>query len=803
MTQEEAASTGGAPLAGLTVVECGQFGTSAYAGRVLGALGATVWKVEPPEGDWARRRGPWVEANGTTSSALFAYLNEGKRSVRIDLDAAGGAGRLDDLLRGAAILLSSLPLAQAEAAGLTPQAIRARHPALVQAWISPFGLDGERAGWSASNLGYASSGGWASVMPGFNPMREDVPPHQLYGRIGEYYVGLHAAFAALGALGLDGTSRGDIIDVSAQACIAASLNLGLVLCTYAGWIASRLAGSGSLGGTIPCKDGFVGITVPSDRMWETLREMMGSPDWATAPAMDDIAFRNSQRDVILGLIELWAADRTMDEILAASDAARLPFAAVNTVRQAVESAQLRARGFLVEMEVDGKAVRVPGAPITSTSPLWAAPRPAPTLGEGDTDAAAQASAPPIRAAADAAPARPLAGIRVIDFTHAVAGPYCTMVLAALGAEVIKVESSARPEVLRVNPPYADGIVGVNRSGAANQYSQGKRSFTVDLKTAAGIDLVKQFVAKSDIVVENFSTGTMERLGLDYPVLSAINPGLIMVSISGYGSTGPQKARPAFGFGPLTASGIALASGMPGVRPVDDGGVAVADPLAAMHSATAVLAALRRRKGTGQGLLIATSQMESLMAVMPEALLPYLVDGENPERRGNRDDLRAPHGVYRAAGDDKWISIVCEQDEDWSRAAEILGIENDERFRTAATRKANEDELDARIAARTSAMERWELASRMQAAGVAAVPVLDIQEVAGDAALEARGFFVELPHPETGPRRHAGMPWRFDRSVVEVPCAAPIVGEANAYVAEEILGLTAAERERLEATRVLW
>ncbi len=399
---------------------------------------------------------------------------------------------------------------------------------------------------------------------------------------------------------------------------------------------------------------------------------------------------------------------------------------------------------------------------------------------------------------------PLEGIRIIDMSWMWAGPYCTLQLAHMGAEVIRIETHHRPCMNRRVPPYANNEPGLNRAGSFNQWNQGKRSLLLDLKKPEAQQIARDLVALSDVFVENYAAGVVDRLGLGWKALNAVNPRLIMASLSGYGLTGPYRERVAFG-GPLTMiSGLAELTGY-----IDHGpsevGISYGDPNAALHGAFAVLAALWKREQTNRGQHIDLSQWESLIAILPEGVLPLTMRGEQTPRMANRDPCMAPHGIYRAQGDDRWVSIAIRTDDEWQRFAALLDADlpNDRRFTTAAQRKAHEDQLDAIIVAWAATQEREAIVDTLQGIALAAVPVMDMKDVAEDPHMNGRGFFVELDHPEIGKQKHAGIPWKFHGTPLAVRRPAPCMGEDNEYVLTELLGRSRDEYDQLVADKVLY
>lgn len=400
---------------------------------------------------------------------------------------------------------------------------------------------------------------------------------------------------------------------------------------------------------------------------------------------------------------------------------------------------------------------------------------------------------------------PLSGIRVCDFTWVWAGPFCTLQLAHMGADVIRIESMRRLCILRNLPPWADGQPGINRSGYFNQYNQGKKSITLDLSKPEGVEVAKRLAAISDVAVENFAAGIIDRLGLGYEELRKVRPDIIMVSMSGYGRTGPEAGYVSYGPAQVPLSGLASLTGYAGWPPMHVG-ISYGDPTAGLHAAFAILAALLHRERTGEGQYIDMSQWESTMVVIGEGIMDYTMNGTQPPRMGNRVPHMAPHGVFRCAGEDRWVSIACGSDAEFAALSRVMGrpeLAADPRFRTLADRKAHEDELESIVEDWTLGHDPFEVTRLLQAEGVAAFPPLMNRELAEDPHLNQRGFFVEKEHPEVGVRQHVGIPWRMSETPCEVTRAAPVLGQDNDYVFGELLGLSSAEIADLKAREVIY
>lgn len=399
---------------------------------------------------------------------------------------------------------------------------------------------------------------------------------------------------------------------------------------------------------------------------------------------------------------------------------------------------------------------------------------------------------------------PLDGIRVVDFCWAWAGPYGALQLAHLGADVIRVESEKRLCPSRLIPPWPDGTPGVNRAGYFNQYNQGKRSLTLDLKAPEAVEIAKTLVSKSDVVMNNFASGVMEKLGLGYDVLRVVKPDLIMLSMPGYGTSGPEKDFVSYGPPQVAQSGLSSLTGYVGGDPLM-AGFSYGDPNGGVHASFAILSALLHRQKTGQGQYIDLSQWEAAIMLLPEALMDYAMNGTQPARQGNRDPHMAPHGVFRCAGDDRWVSLSVRDDAEWQRLCEVMdrpALAADACFATLAARKAHEDELEAVVTEWTQTRTADDVTERLQEAGIPAYPALDAIDMVDSPHVGAREYFVELEHPEVGTRRHMGIPWSMSRTPCRVRRPAPCLGQDTDAVLTEIVGLSRDEVAALRAREIV-
>jgi benzylsuccinate CoA-transferase BbsF subunit len=570
--------------------------------------------------------------------------------------------------------------------------------------------------------------------------------------------------------------------------------------------------------------------------------------------------------VLLGLVEEWTRTRSVMELFHEGQQLRIAFAPVFGMDDLAGQEHLRSRGFFVDVEhpVAGRLIHL-GAPARLAAGGGAVPGPAPRLGEhtgsgfrsrggsgesvDNSVAGSRSDSTSIRRDSGRIDSgridsgridsgridggridggsdsrRPLEGVRILDFSWVWAGPFATLQLAHLGADVIKIESPQRSCLGRRLPFHPPGIEPtLDTSGYFNQWNQGKRSVALDLTEPRGVDLARRLAARCDVVLDNFAVGVMERLGLGYEDLRALRPDIIVAQISGYGQDGPYKRYMAYG--PTTAplSGLSSLTAYP-----DDGrprelGIAFGDPAAGIQAALHVVAALVHRRATGEGSHIDVSLWEATAVNAVEGWMATQVTGHPPAPLGNRDDRWAPHNCYRCTGPDDWVTIACTTDDEWRALAAVMDRAADPadptadpagptadpadpaidpRFVTGETRKAHEDALDSLVAAWTATRDKWDVTRRLQARGVPAFPSLSPRELAHDPHLADRGFLERLEHPVVGRRLHAGIPWLMADSPNGVRHAAPTMGQHSEEVLRELLGLDADEVAALRANGVL-
>ena len=409
---------------------------------------------------------------------------------------------------------------------------------------------------------------------------------------------------------------------------------------------------------------------------------------------------------------------------------------------------------------------------------------------------------------------PLKNYRVLDLSRIWAGPYCTKLFADMGAEIIKMESLSVYDSHRgpVNPAkgiaaYPDGEPGDepwNRNGWFNCLHMSKYGVTLELTKDEGRRVFELLVSISDVVIENFRQGSLERLGYTYEELRRHRPDLIYVSMPAFGNTGPWKGYLGYGIGQEQLSGMAHMTGYRGEGPMKSG-INHGDPITGSHAAGVLMAALRHRRRTGKGMYIDVSQQESSVALMGPEVLAYQMTGQEPERRGNRSGWYAPANSYRCAGEDRWVTIAATNQDQWRSLAQAMdadGLADDPRFDTNEARRENHDDLDRIISEWTIGLEAYDVTRKLQRLGVPAGPVLRGPDLLQDAHYKDRGTFVTVDHPQVGPKQYPGIPWKMSATPGVVRWPSPTLGQHNREVYGELLGLNGLEIDQLDQTGVI-
>lgn len=791
-----------AGLSHLRVIELAGGVGAAYSAKLFADLGADVIRVEARDHDLVRAR-PYE---------VHRWLNTNKRSMFAE------PGVLDALLAGADLLIHDLAPGAATAAGLDADELLARHPALVVGSCTAYGHGGPWAEHAATELTLIHASSWGNLSPAAATDLAQ-PPIKAPGHHATLMTAIVAAAAFLAAV--DRAQRsglGEHVDFSSLGAAARICETSPAGAAFQGTNASR-AGVRSLmpWGIYECRDGLLQFICVEDAQWRSLVELMGSPEWATMEVFADAPSRRENADLLQLYLSEWMAEQSAAELFLVGQQHRLCMAPVYRMDQLVRDEQLQGRGFFVT-DPDGRTL--PGPGYRFDQPWWALRAAAPPAGadDGGTWLPRAATAP----SEPADPTRrPLEGLRVCDFTWIWAGPYCTQLLAHLGAEVVRLESPEYLCLFRRMPFHPPGVEATPDSdGLFQLYNSDKRSLAIDLRADAAREIIHRLVANSDVVVENFAAGTLAALGYGVEDLRAINPDVIVVSLSGFGQDGPYAQYMAYGPSGGAFAGLYAANGYEGGQAAETG-IAIGDPGTGLTAAFATVAAVSARRAHGVAARVDVAMVEAIAATIGELWMQFEATGEAPGPMGNRDPQWAPHGVY-ATGEDEWLALACTSDAQYralvgvvaaSGAGDVAAELGEERFATEAGRKANEDALDAALGGWVHGKDRAELFAALQAAGVAAAPSLSPLEVWGGDALApdnrhhgneqlaAIGMLERPDHPVTGRRVVPGVPWRLRNAPNGLRRPAPLLGQHTDEVLAEV-GFAEAEVADLAARGAL-
>ncbi len=748
-------------------------------GMMLGDLGADVIRVEPPGGSDARRVGPFLaDAPEADASLAFAAYNRNKRSIELDLESPVGRARFLELLRGADFLLDSGPPSLLDAAGLDVDALQRENDTLVHVRITPFGADGPHAAFPASDLTIAALSGAMSLQGDADraPIRLSVPQAWRHA-------GAEAAVAALvGHARTRTTGKGVFVDVSAQSALTWTMLNGLTAAPIQGRDLER-DGAGLQIGPItfplvhPAKDGHV-VTLAIGGMMQKIKPWMiesGTVDaaWYDREDWDDYdrkLYRGG--DFAISFAELGEA---ADRFLATRDRNDLfrsgleigqTIAPVMRVEDMLDFDQLVAREYFHEIELaNGARVKAPGPFSRPSGETFEIRRRAPRVGEHTDEIVAELEAGPRERIPLATPTPPTAlpfeGLKVADFSWVGVGPISAKYLADHGADVVHIESSVRPDALRTAGPFKDGEAGWNRSQFFGEFNTSKRSLALDLKHEGAAEVKERLLGWADVVLESFTPGAVDRLGIGYARASEINPGIIVVSSCLMGQTGPIASMAGYGYHAAAVAGFFELVGWPDRDPVGPWN-AYTDTVAPRFLTSTLLAALDHKRRTGEGQHIDLGQMEAALHFLAPEILASQATGEIFSRNGNRSADAAPQGVYPCAGEDEWLAIGIESDAQWRALRECLGDPawaRDPSLDEVAGRLEAHDAIDAHLAAWTRERKPRDAMETLVREGVPAGHVQRSSDLQNDPQLAHRGFYRQFEHGEMGRVPYSGHQFR--------------------------------------------
>ncbi|MGH7785898.1 MAG: CaiB/BaiF CoA transferase family protein [Candidatus Binatia bacterium] len=789
------------------------------AGRILADLGAEVLKIEPPGGDPLRQRGPFV--GGTPHpdcGASWIARNLGKRSAVLDLNRPADVERLGTLAAEADVLIESFAPGRLDQLGLGWAALQARNPRLVLCSITPFGQRGPRAGARGSDLSVLASCGNLFMTGDADraPVRCSMP-------VTHYHGGAEAAAGIMFALiARDRSGAGQHVDVSLQELMLMPNMSNPAQAWVQGYRGQRSGNFNRVGETIqqeiwPCKDGFVSFALRGGpaRIPGLIAIVAYMDEHGVAPPVlkeRDWTKYNSNRttqaevDAIAAPFAAFFKTKTMQELYEAACTRRLMLAPANTEREVLASRQSKAREYFTTIPAPhgrGEALPVPAR--FALFPLAHIGAAAPALGDAPGGFASTRgfAAPATRTTPNAKRQTGIfSGLKVAEFGAGAAAPLATRYFADQGATVIKVESRQRPDFLRTLRD--DGSGQLDNSLFFAVLNPNKLSAGLNMKAPGAVDVAKRLIGWADVVIENFAPGVMEKWGLGYAAIRQWHPGVIMISTCLWGQTGPERAYPGFGGQGSALAGFNYLTGWPDREPLGPFGT-ITDSISPRFAAVAVGAALLHRARTGAGAYIDVSQVETGVYGLSEWLLAYAASGVSRGRIGNRSLYAAPHGVFPCAGEERWIAIAVHDDDDWQRLVRAMGAPawaTAAELATVAGRLRAVDALEQQLAVWTRPQDAGRLAAQLQAAGIDAALVADMQDLLKDPQLADRGHFTELEHPVVGRYVVEANGLRFSDSPMQFTRPAPLLAADSDEAYCTHVGLSREEFEALMAAGVL-
>lgn len=721
------------PLSEVRVVEhCGWSGT--FAGRLLADGGADVVRIVPASGDPLTFEPPFLPGSG--ESIQYLVYNAGKRVIGLDFANPGDRAEFEKLLSNADILIEDW----GEEPPFDSDSLRALNQSLVRVSVRPCGAGGPWSGLRTTDLVANALSGAASVTG-----NADSPPINGYGNQTHHTAGFYAAVCALAALRATRLSGiGQHVDLSEHEALVTCTEQVLMQWFFPSgfsWPTQVAERQGSLHWT-RAYEVYPGITGREIMVTTALRLFDVLLPWmAEEGAAQDLTDREKYPDPVsliknlphlMQVVREWVATRDADELFFEAQRRHQPFGVVWDIATALQSPQIEARQFFKGFKSPGGApVVLPGRFFRTDADVE---HPCPPLSVAANSVRWDSRPAASRPNVDTAHGRPLEGVRILDFTHVLAGPFGTRVLGDLGAEVIKVGTASRGAGANSQDhPY---YVSWNRN---------KKSITLNMKSQEGREIARRLAGKSDVIIENFSAGVLARWGMDRDGLKQEHPHVSVISMGGMGQTGPWSDFVTFAPTIHALTGLTYLTNPPGRHDLGYG-FSLTDHLSGLAGALAVCEALEHQRRTGQGLSIDLSQYELGLGIMSPAFVDHIANGTNPEPVGNRHPFGswAPHGIYPCAGDDRWVAISVRGDEQWATLADIIGkarLASDSRFATHEARLANQDALDAEIADWTRGLDRYDVMRLCQARGIAAGAVQDAADLAhNDPQLRDAGFF---------------------------------------------------------------
>jgi crotonobetainyl-CoA:carnitine CoA-transferase CaiB-like acyl-CoA transferase len=755
------------------------------AGRMLADLGMEVIKIEPPGGDPVRQLAPYVTAaDGAELSTMFAHLNAGKASKVLDLDGEADRATFRKLVETADVVLESFQPGELDRKGCGFKDLSALNPAIVMASITGFGQTGPKKNLVCNDLVALAESGFLYISgdPALAPCK--APETQAY-----YFASLFATAGVLAALyRRERTGQGDHVDASMQETLATQEHI-VRLWANEKQIAKR---AGSQHGSVapakifPCRDGYVYLYVTRQHwklfltIWKDHAAVFDKAEWLNN------VYRREHADELNPAVEAYLSKFTMAEITELLQEKGIPCVPVNTPLDFANDEHVQGRGFMAPVNhtgfgptkqaampfvIDGARPAVESVPILNS---W--------QGNAETRAA------PRKAISTATTGNgPLDGMRIVSFDHVLAGPYGTTILAELGADVIKVESSkGGMDPFRFFGTGEDP----NLSPRFLEFNRNKRSFTVNLKHPKGQGVLHDLVAKADAVLDNYSVDVVERIGLAYHQLCKVKPDIVNLRMPGLGTTGPKRHFSTVGVNITSFTGLTYMWNHPGnTNPPVGSQVVFPDYVSGVLCAIIIISGVLYRDRQKKGAFIDLAQSEATAFMIGANLMEAASSGINPEPIGNTSLSIAPHGCYPCRGDDRWCVISAENEKQWTVLAEIvgMGLLGDPRFHTNGDRLKNRGALDAIIAAWSKTRDAFAVRDELQKAGVPAGVVQTGEDLVNDPQLNARGFIVSVDNARLGKVVLPNFPLHFTNAKLTRRWEFPVLGRDTETVLRDVVG----------------
>ena len=757
-------------------------------GRMLGDLGMEVIKIEPPGGDPVRNLPPFVQsADGKRLSTTFAHLNAGKASKVLDLDKDSDRTTLRELVKTADVVLESFQPGELDSKKLGYKDLSAINPGIVMASITAFGQTGPKRNLAYNDLVALAQSGFLYIAgdPSMAPVRP--PETQAY-----YFASVFAAAGVLAALyRRERTGQGDHVDASMQETLATQEHI-IRLWANEKQISKR---AGSQHGSVapakifPCRDGFVYLYVTRQHwklflsIWKDHDAKFDAADWLNN------LYRRAHADELNPAVEAFVGRHTMAEITELLQGKGIPCVPVNTPMGFAKDEHVQERGFMAPVEhagfgktkqpampfvIDGERIPVGSVPVLDS---WH------TLSSFSSVAGEKREGSSARSGGNG----PLDGMRIVSFDHVLAGPYGTTILAELGADVIKVESSkGGMDPFRFFGTGEDP----NVSPRFLEFNRNKRSFTVNLKHPNGQPVLHDLIAHADAVLDNYSVDVVGRIGLAYDQLCKVKPDIVNLRMPGLGTTGPKRHFSTVGVNITAFTGLTYLWNHPGVTNPPIGSQTVfPDYVSGVLCAIIIISGVLYRDRQKKGAFIDLAQSEATAFMVGPSLMEAAASGKDPQPIGNASPAAAPHDCYPCKGEDRWCAIAAEDETQWAALAKVVGMElaQDAGFKTLKDRLARRDELNAVISRWTQGQDAFDVMNRLQQAGVPAGVVQTGEDLTNDPQLKARGFIVEVDNPRLGRVVLPNFPLQFANSKLTRRWEFPVLGKDTEAVLRDVVG----------------